>query len=38
MFSTQFPEVSTALGDEKLGHVRSTVAATLIASVLVAGA
>jgi L-lactate dehydrogenase complex protein LldE len=32
MFSTQFPEVSTALGDEKLGHVRSTGAATLVAS------
>ena len=32
MFSTQFPEVSTALGDEKLAHVRSTDAPTLVAS------
>ncbi len=32
MFATQFPEVSSALGDEKLGHVRSTGAATLVAS------
>lgn len=32
MFSTQFPEVSTALGEEKLAHVASTGAATLVAS------
>ena len=32
MFSTQFPEVSTALGDEKLAHVASTGATTLVAS------
>jgi L-lactate dehydrogenase complex protein LldE len=32
MFSTQFPEVSTALGDEKLAHVASTGAGTLVAS------
>jgi len=32
MFSTQFPEVSTALGDEKLAHVASTGAETLVAS------
>jgi len=32
MFSTQFPEVSTALGEEKLAHVASTGASTLVAS------
>ena len=32
MFSTQFPEVSTALGDEKLAHVAATGASTLVAS------
>jgi len=32
MFSTQFPEVSTALGEEKLGHVGATGASTLVAS------
>ena len=32
MFSTQFPEVSTALGAEKLAHVASTGASTLVAS------
>ncbi len=32
MFSTQFPEVSTALGEEKLAHVASTGATTLVAS------
>ena len=32
MFSTQFPEVSTALGEEKLGHVAATGASTLVAS------
>jgi L-lactate dehydrogenase complex protein LldE len=32
MFSTQFPEVSTALGEEKLAHVTSTGASTLVAS------
>ncbi len=32
MFSTQFPEVSTALGEEKLARVASTGAATLVAS------
>ncbi len=32
MFSAQFPEVSTALGEEKLQHVASTNASTLIAS------
>ena len=32
MFSTQFPEVSTALGEEKLAHVASTDAGTLVAS------
>jgi L-lactate dehydrogenase complex protein LldE len=32
MFSTQFPEVSTALGEEKLAHIASTGASTLVAS------
>ena len=32
MFSTQFPEVSTALGEEKLAHVAATGASTLVAS------
>ncbi len=32
MFSTQFPEVSSALGDEKLAHFTSTGAAVLVAS------
>ncbi|MFM7052806.1 MAG: (Fe-S)-binding protein [Planctomycetota bacterium] len=32
MFSTQFPEVSTALGEEKLAHVAATGARTLVAS------
>ena len=32
MFSTQFPEVSTALGAEKLAHIASTGATTLVAS------
>ena len=32
MFSAQFPEVSTALGEEKLGHVAATGASTLVAS------
>jgi L-lactate dehydrogenase complex protein LldE len=32
MFSTQFPEVSTALGEEKLAHVAATGAGTLVAS------
>ena len=32
MFSTQFPEVSTALGEEKLGQVAATGASTLVAS------
>ncbi|MFZ9881779.1 MAG: (Fe-S)-binding protein, partial [Phycisphaerales bacterium] len=32
MFSTQFPEVSTALGEEKLAHVAATGAPTLVAS------
>ncbi len=32
MFSTQFPEVSVALGQEKLAHVASTGARTLVVS------
>ena len=32
MFSTQFPEVSTALGEEKLAHIASTQCGTLVAS------
>ena len=32
MFSTQFPEVSSALGQEKLAHVATTGASTLVVS------